>query len=194
MHYSHLSDIAKIAIGITLRSRIESSNNGNMHVISMKNLGKDNRVRLTDVARIAREKPLPRQLAQRGDLIFCSRGRVTAALLDDDVDNMLVAAPLFIIRPIRQKAQPEYLLWWINSSVSQSYFGSRAEGTMLKMVSRRSLANLRVALPPLAQQARIAEYHQLAQREQNLLAELQARKSAQAQAFLLQAVNGLGGQ
>ncbi len=182
-----LKDIATVSSGVTFRSRIEVSNDGGVRVIQMKDLGADNSVHLTEVVRIERAKPKPNQLAKRGDIIFRSRGQTnTAALLQEDAENTIVAAPSLRVRADTKKVVPEFLLWWINQPSSQAYLNSRAEGTMLKMVSKQALEELAVSLPPLARQYQAAEFFGLSMKEQRLLEAIKIRKMLYAQGILMQ--------
>ncbi len=182
-----LKDLATISSGVTFRSRIEPSRNGGVKLIQMKDLGDDNFVHLAESIRIDHPKPRPNQLAKLGDIIFRSRGQNnTAALLKDKVESTIVAAPLLRIRPDLENVVPEFLLWWINQSSSQSYLASRSKGTMLKMVSIDSLEALEVTLPSLKQQKKVAEFFSLSMREQQLLEEIKNRRTIYTQGILMQ--------
>ena len=187
-----LNGITDVFIGVTFRSRIETVPDGNLKVIQMRDLKEDNLVHLDKAIRV--DHPIPRRspLAQRGDIIFRSRGQTyTAALLDCEVrEDVIVASPLFLIRPNKKKVCPGYLLWWINHPSSQTYFKSRAGGTMVRMVSKPSLEALKVSLPPLEQQRNIAQFFNLFVREQNLLKELRKNKARRIQETLMQVALG----
>lgn len=157
----------------------------------MKDLGKDNQVHLDKAIRInhtqLNSKPKPTHFLQKGDLIFCSRGQTnTAALLNKEATDTICSSPLFRIRVNQAKIIPAYLLWWINQPASQHYLRTRSVGTMLKMINKEILANLVVTLPPLEQQARIAEFSQLAMKEKQLLSKLKQYKYSYAQGILMQ--------
>ena len=134
-----LKDLATISSGVTFRARIEASQAGNVRLIQMKDLGADNLVHLASCVRIEHPKPKPSQLAERGDIIFRSRGQAhTAALLNQAAASAIVAAPLFRIRADQARIQPEFLLWWLNQASAQAYFASHACGTMVQMVSKQA--------------------------------------------------------
>jgi restriction endonuclease S subunit len=182
-----LKDIATVSSGVTFRSRIEASQDGGVRVIQMKDLGDDNVVHLGESIHIDHAKPKPNQLAKLGDIIFRSRGQTnTAALLNKDVKSTIVAAPLLRVRPDVNKVVPEFLLWWINQPLSQSYLVSRSKGTMVKMVSKEGLENLEVNLPSLERQAKVAEFFSLSMREQTLLEGIKNRKAIYTQGILMQ--------
>lgn len=182
-----LKDIAKVSSGVTFRSRIEASPKGSVRVVQMRDLGDDNFVHLNESLYIDYAKPKPNQLLKSGDVIFRSRGQTnTAALLQEDVQNTVLAAPLFRVRADAKKVLPEFLLWWINQPSSQSYLASRSEGTMVKMVSIQGLEDLEVSLPALAQQRKIVDVFELFKQEQRLLDEIKERKEKLIQGVLMQ--------
>ncbi len=182
-----LKDIATVSSGVTFRSRIEATKDGNVRVIQMKDLGDDNFVHLSESIHIDHTKPKSNQLAKLGDIIFRSRGQTnTAALLNEEVESTIVAAPLFRVRPDIKKVVPEFLLWWINQPSSQSYLASISKGTMVKMVSKHGLEDLEVNPPSLEQQKKVVEIFSLSMREQQLLEEIKNRKAIYTQGILMQ--------
>ena len=185
-----LKDIATVSSGATFRSRIEASKDGDVRVIQMKDLGDDYFVHLNESIHIEQVNPKPNQLAKLGDIIFRSRGQTnTAALLNEYVENTIVAAPLFRIRPNRKRIIPEFLLWWINQASSQAYLASTSKGTMLKMVSKQDLEDLEINLPSLEQQTKITDFFSLSMKEQQLLEEIKKCKATYTQGILMQAAS-----
>ena len=157
--------------GYSFRSRLESSEDGAVAVIQMKDLLDDNTVGCDDLIKIDMEAMKEHHLAQRGDLVFRSRGHVTtAAVLLQDPGKAVVAAPLLRIRVTKpDKVLPEYLNWYISQRDAQIFLTSRAKGTVQKMISKQAIENLEVALPSLEKQKNIVELATLSAREQTLL-------------------------
>ncbi|MCY3675314.1 MAG: restriction endonuclease subunit S [Paracoccaceae bacterium] len=181
-----LKEIAEISSGVTFRSRIEASHNGGIRVIQMKDLGDDNFVHIKGCIQIKHSVVKPEQIVKIGDLIFRSRGQTnTVALLDEEVTDTILAAPLLRLRPNKFKVLPEFLLWWINQPSSQNYLISRSEGSALKMVGKSSLENMKVSLPPMEEQIKIAKFFYLSQREQKLLEELKYHRAILSQGILM---------
>ncbi len=190
-----LKELAIVSSGVTFRSRIEPSQKGGIRVIQMKDLGDDNIVHIANSIHIDHSMPKPNQLVKLGDIIFRSRGQTnTAALLEDEIDHAIVAAPLFRVRPDIKKVIPEFLLWWINQPSSQSYLASISKGTMVKMVSKQSLENLAVNLPPLDQQRKIASFFSLAMREQQILESIKNRKAIYTQGILMRMTTNISNE
>ena len=139
-----LSQIAKIQMGYSFRSRLELMERGGVAVIQMKDLTGDNRVDCDGLTRIGMEIR-EHHLVLPGDLIFRSRGQVTtSAILTKDPGEAVVAAPLFRIRVTDNSAMPEYLNWYISQRDAQIFLTSRAKGTVQKMISNKRLKNWRL--------------------------------------------------
>lgn len=182
-----LRDLASISSGITFRSSVKVSEAGNVRLIRMKDLSKDNMVCLEQTARIDYARPRQSQLVMMGDIFFRSRGQTnTAALLERDAPDTIFSAPLIRIRPDTQKVAPAFLWWWINQRSSQVYIKSILAGTSLKMVNKEGLEELEVVLPPLERQHKLAEFFRLAMQEQHLLERIKQCKAAYTHGVLLQ--------
>ena len=181
-----LKYIATVSYGVTFRSRVKTTTDGNVRLIQMKDLGDDNLVNLSGAVRINLPNLKDSQLVRYGDILFRSRGqKTTAALLDRNSERTVVAAPLLRIRPDFSNVIPEYLLWYINQPASQAYFTSRSEGTVVNMVSKRELEKLEIQLPSKERQGAIIRFLKLVKREQFLLSQIKKKKALYSQRILM---------
>lgn len=180
-----LKDIATVSSGFTFRDRLEPNTTGNIRVIQMKDLNDENKVNINSLTRIEHSPPKQALLAKQGDLLFRSRGLThTAALLTDESEDIVVAAPLLKIRADQSRVLPEYLLWFINQPSSQAYFSKYSGGTLVKMISKTILEDLEITLPALEKQKLIAEIFQLANQESRLLKKLREKRALYTQGVL----------
>ena len=154
-----LHELATVQMGYSFRSRLETSEDGGLAVIQMKDLMDNNTVNCDDLVRIDMESMKGHHLAKRGDLLFRARGSLnTTAILLDDPGKAVVSAPLLRIRVKKpDKILPEYLNWYISQRDAQIFLTSRAEGTFLKMISKQMVENLEIALPSIDRQKNIIE-------------------------------------
>lgn len=181
-----LKDIGTISCGVSFRSRVETTSHGNVRLIQMKDLGDDNLVNLSSTVSVYLPNPKDYQFVRCGDILFRSRGqRTTAALLDRDSEQTVVAAPLLRIRPDTSRVIPEYLVWYINQTASQAYLTSRSEGTVVNMISKKELEKLEIRLPSIERQRTIIRFFKLAEREQFLLNEIKRKKALYVQGILM---------
>ena len=100
-----IKKLATVQMGYSFRSRLETEVDGRMAVIQMKDLRDDNTVDCRDLAMVGMDDVKKHHLAQRGDLIFRTRGLLTtSAILLDDPGQAVVAAPLLRIRVTKLQA------------------------------------------------------------------------------------------
>ena len=187
-----IKKLATVQMGYSFRSRLEASEGGGVAVIQMKDLLDDNTVGCDGLVRINMEAMKDHHLAQRGDLVFRSRGSLTtAAVLLEDPGKAVVAAPLLRIRVTKpDKILPEYLNWYISQRDAQIFLTSRAKGTVQKMISKQAIEDLEVALPSLEKQKNIVELATLSTREQTLLHTLADKREQYISTVLMQFAKG----
>ncbi len=187
-----IKKLATVQMGYSFRSRLEASEGGGVSVIQMKDLLDDNTVSCDGLVKINMEAVKEHHLAQKGDLVFRSRGHVTtAAVLLEDPDKAVVAAPLLRIRVTKpDKVLPEYLNWYISQRDAQVFLTSRAKGTVQKMISKQAIEDLEVSLPPLEQQKNIVELASLSAREQIILNTLAKKRKQYISTILMQFAKG----
>lgn len=187
-----IKELATVQMGYSFRSRLEAAEDGGVAVILMKDLLDDNTVGCDGLVRINMEAMKDHHLAQRGDLVFRSRGSVTtAAVLLEDPGKAVVAAPLLRIRVTKpEKVLPEYLNWYISQRDAQIFLTSRAKGTVQKMISKQAIEDLEVVLPSLEKQKNIVELATLSAREQTLLHALADKREQYISTVLMQFAKG----
>lgn len=141
--------------------------------------------------RIDLEKFKEHHLVRPGDLVFRSRGlATTSAILREDPGKALVAAPLLRIRITVETVLPEYLNWFINQTLAQTFLASRAKGTSQKMISKHALESLEIAVPSLDRQKAVADLAALGEQEQDLTQKIVERRSQYLSARLLELAQG----
>ncbi len=187
-----IKHIASVQMGYSFRTRLESSDDGAIAVIQMKDLKDDNTVSCDELARIELDEVKEHHLAEKDDLVFRSRGlETTSAILLEDPGKAVIAAPLIRIRvTMPDKVLPEYLNWYISQQDAQIFLTSRAKGSVQKMISKQSIEDLEVALPSLETQKSIVELAALLAREQTLLNTLSIKRKQYISTLLMQFAKG----
>ena len=182
-----LRDIADIRAGYAFRERLEYDAKGNVRVVQLTDLTLQNRVAFETAIRVRLLAETEPYALHKGDLVFRSRGlRTTAALMEEDAADVILAAPFFRIR-IKDTAlvNPDYLTWYIASRPAQRFFTERQTGTSVNMVKVQELSELLVEVPSLAVQEQIAEIAKLSEREQQIQIELNEKRKTYIEAVLL---------
>lgn len=184
-----LTKIANIQLGYSFRSKIQKDITGNIQIIQMKDLTNDYRVNLEDLDKTELYDYKDYHQIKKGDIIFKARGNdTTACFLDDDVNDVILAAPLIRIRIESNNILPEYIFWYLNQKPAQAFFNSRTKGTAQKMINKQSIEELEIEIPSIDQQKKIVNISQLAEKEQKLLEKLRIKKNEFISAILLNKV------
>jgi len=168
----HLSSIADIRMGATLRGRdaTRPDPNGSYRLLRIGDISQDGCLRPGELARIEPNEPVHQDLWLRpGDVLFPNRGiRTTAIAFPFDEPRMIVGPQFFIVRVNPDRALPEYIAWFLRSLDAASYFETRRKGTYVQIIQRKDLAELEIPLPPLATQRQIVQVANLALEERQL--------------------------
>lgn len=194
MSFTALGDIADIQMGYSFRSGVEPDPRGPVGVIQMKDLGEDQTVVLDALTSVSMNVAAAQQVLV-GDIILRSRGdRATSAIVAEHPGRAVVAAPLLRIRVTDERVQPAYLNWFINQPPAQAHLARHAEGSRVKMISKRALDELQVEVPPPERQAAIVRLAELDARLRALEADLGALRTKLLSEVMLSYAKGDGGR
>lgn len=182
-----LKEIAKLDVGLAFRSTPKTALNGNISVIQMKDLGDDNVVNFDNLIKINQDNPKEQYLAKKDNLIVRSRVlNNKASIIDQDCDNIIVSAPLFILRIISADILPEYLFFYLNQKSSQDYLAKYAKESVVKMIGREDIENLPIKIPNLGQQKAIGRIANMINREKVILDQIKQKRELYVGSILKQ--------
>src|SRR5581483_847856 len=169
-----ISRVCAIQTGFTSRGRLDPTEHGNALVIQLRDVTPEGCIYFHNLTRIHFDPMPEKYLVRGGDVVFRSRGESTTAAVIDTALPLpaLAVLPLVILRPDPQVLSGSYLAWAINQEPAQRHFEESAQGTSLRMVSRSSLENLKIAVPSLETQQRILQIDALARQERDLAQQL----------------------
>jgi hypothetical protein len=186
-----IKDIAEIRSGYQFRGKVEASDDPNVAVIQIKDLGDRLNVRpgemitiqLDDLVRVRLENPEP-HFVRSGDVLFLSRGqRQIAVVISEPVTATIATGYFFVLRPDTNKVRPGFLAWFINQAEFQEMLRPLSRGTHMPLVSKSDFQDLLITLPPLAVQEKILELQNLFDRERELTSALQHKRGELVQAI-----------
>lgn len=93
---------------------------------------------------------------EQGDLVVGARGDATeVALATSPLIDAFVSVDLYLVRPDRNLVDPEFLAAFLEQPAAQAQLASGKQGTGLARLSKLTLDNLLVPLPPLDKQRTI---------------------------------------
>lgn len=185
-----LDDLATVQMGYHFRDRLERYPTGEIAVIQMRDVDSAGVLRLEGCRRVSVPEGKSHHFVRSGDLLFRARGLSYGAVqVHEGIGTAVLAAPLLRIRPY--KAWPAYLRWFLNAPETQARLAGLAEGTSVQMIRIELLKALAIPLPSEAEQHRIAEAADLAEREALLMTEIAGRRRRIAAHSLMRCAEGL---
>lgn len=161
-----LSEVVQILPGVPFRARIESEKGGVCMVVQARDLLGDGKVDLEGAARIAKPPSSARGFLKAGDVVFQPRGnRYSVGKLNEVRGPAVAAAPLYILRARAKDIDPDFLVAFLEAPSTQTALRQDAVGTYVPQVPRQALEALRIELPDLPSQLRLADLARLERRE-----------------------------
>lgn len=112
-----------------------------------------------------------------GDVVVRLTWPYSAVLIDEQSSGMLVSSHFVIIRPDREKLNPGYLHWVLNRQSTRRLIYENTSANMLNAVRPQFFSELKISLPPMIEQRKIAELQLLTRRERILQEMLMQERS-----------------
>lgn len=184
-----LGNLAQIRTGYPFRGRIDRVERGNCRLVQMGDVRADTGV----VHDVQTHLVLPdgpgNHLLHYGDVLFIGRGmRNEAATFAADSGDVIAAPHLFVLRPAGRMASPAYLTWYLNLPETQEKIRALRRGSAVPFVPMSAFAALEVPVPSMNLQNHLAGIEKLKLREQQLLAQIRARRRMLIDGLMLEAV------
>ncbi len=185
-----LTAISEIHSGHITRGKIEPSADGTHYLVQAKNVqGDDLSCETKSLIRFHPALSRNDTLLQKDDLLFMARGMHNFTVqLEKLPGPALAAACFFIVRPCHPQVLAGYLCWYLNQAPVARYLVQYSgRGVHMPVVRRAVLENIRVPLPSMAIQRKIADMNALMLREMDLLQQLGRKRKELIAAACLQA-------
>lgn len=112
-----------------------------------------------------------------GDVVVRLTWPYSAVLIDEQSSGMLVSSHFVIIRTDREKLNPGYLHWVLNRQSTRRLIYENTSANMLNAVRPQFFSELKISLPPMVEQRKIAELQLLTRRERILQEMLMQERS-----------------
>ncbi|MGE4502303.1 MAG: restriction endonuclease subunit S [Thiomicrospira sp.] len=93
---------------------------------------------------------------RKGDLLFCLRGSLGKCAIVSNLSEGAIASSLVIVRPT-EALDPNYLLYYFNSSLCATFIERYNNGAAQPNLSAKSLSKFLIPLASLKEQKRIVE-------------------------------------
>tara|TARA_R110002072_G_scaffold249366_2_gene408311 strand:- start:1992 stop:2579 length:588 start_codon:yes stop_codon:yes gene_type:complete len=156
-----------LSSGYSFRGKIKHIHNGGVRVIQLKDF-EDNYTSLGDDCYLVdSDKIKNKYYLEVGDVLFTSKGTNNFALVFKEIDNIptIASSAIFVIKVDRNKANPDFVAWYINQSKVQNYFKTNEAGTYNTSINKTTLEETPIVLPELEVQNNIAKIANLHNQE-----------------------------
>lgn len=193
-----LCDIADIRIGHPFRGTIQPYDNGDVHVIQVRDAEVSGQINQNGMIKtILTTKKQPDWL-QNGDVLFIAKGaKHHSALVDSQLiksmGERILCSPHFFIVQVKPEFEdtilPEFICWQLNQIPAQRYFKATAEGSMYLSIRRQVLEDVPIKVLPLEKQTQLTAMHRCSVKEQSALKRLIENRQHQLDAIALHALN-----
>lgn len=164
-----LSELADIKLGYSFREAVTSEENGDVNVISAKNIS-ESTVELNSAIKIQNRKFKSDHFLSDRDIVINTRLNFKAGIYFwKNNDRTILSSPLIVIK-IKDKNSllAEYLNIHLNSSAIQQQLNVAADIGAVPFIGLSQVKNLNVVIPSIERQKKIIQFDKLFKKEQEI--------------------------
>ena len=167
-----LHDIATIQTGVFAKTT------PNPDALYLQQSDFDSHGELRDTAQPTIATDNPKHLLAAGDLLLASKGNNNICVIVPGIEQKCVASPSFLVIRLHDKFAilPEYVAWYLNLPTIQTTLATQARGTSIMSISKATLGELEIPIPPIERQKKYIELSKLQKREQELYKAIAERR------------------
>lgn len=177
-----LNKIAKVLVGRYQRPEVD----GEICYLQVKDFDEGGRFFGKVTNRIKEEEIPGNFYLEVNDVLYAAKGDKNFAVIYPEETGRAVASPSFlIIRLIVNFVLPEFLVWYLNHPEVAEKLKNLATGTNIRSVTRKSLEEFRVEVPPIEKQVKILELASLFERERKIEHDLSEQKMCYRNGLLM---------
>jgi len=166
----YLKDIADINSGYQFRKKSPEFSSGDIRYIQMRDVNDYNQINMDSVICVDLDvASIQSKQLFENDILFKNRGSIYNAALCN-IQEVAIASHQFQIIILKSNmVLPQYLHWYLNHTIAQSYFKSNATGTATPIIQKKVIEELEVIIPSLNEQEKIINLHSLLERYTDLM-------------------------
>jgi restriction endonuclease S subunit len=164
-----IKDIAKIIIGYTFRTALNTQTDGAMSVVQAKDIADGFEIDESKLSKISYQKYKTDAILQTNDVIVSARGNFRAGVFKGEMENAIASSSVYILRLKSDYIVPEFLSIYLNLPISQRRISKSLTGGAIKTILRKDLADLEISVPNLNDQEKIIKIYKNNKKQQELL-------------------------
>jgi type I restriction enzyme M protein len=167
-----LKEIAHLSLGHTFRSATQTAEKqeGGFLLAQVKGINLDAELLFEQLEKIKHKFNKSIDLLRQGDLVLCPRDhKLVTALVDKEIPNLIISAPLILIRVnCELRVDPEYLQLILNSKLMQKNLKQLLVGTSVRTLQKNDLEEIEIPLPGIEEQKLFAQIYKHSKLERKL--------------------------
>ena len=174
-----LNEFASVRSGLVLSRKKSKGGEGELYaLLTLRSVKEEGVLDMSAVDMYVSTSVLPSVYQTAvGDVVVRLTWPYAAVLIDEQSSGMLVSSHFVIIRPDREKLNPGYLHWVLNRQSTRRLIYENTSANMLNAVRPQFFSELKISLPPMVEQKKIAELQLLTRRERILQEMLMQERS-----------------
>ena len=174
-----LNEFASVRSGLVLSRKKSKGGEGELYaLLTLRSVKEEGVLDMSAVDMYVSTSVLPSVYQTAvGDVVVRLTWPYSAVLIDEQSSGMLVSSHFVIIRPDREKLHPGYLHWVLNRQSTRRLIYENTSANMLNAVRPQFFSELKISLPPMVEQKKIAELQLLTRRERILQEMLMQERS-----------------
>ena len=174
-----LNEFASVRSGLVLSRKKSKGGEGELYaLLTLRSVKEEGVLDMSAVDMYVSTSVLPSVYQTAvGDVVVRLAWPYSAVLIDEQSSGMLVSSHFVIIRPDREKLNPGYLHWVLNRQSTRRLIYENTSANMLNAVRPQFFSELKISLPPMVEQKKIAELQLLTRRERILQEMLMQERS-----------------
>jgi len=145
-----LSELFEIKSGYTFRSSVYELPAGETRVMQARNILNPDNEHVVHISLDSTD-----HLIQHNDILFSNRNSFRACIFSG-VKPTVASSSLLILRAKSSAASAQYVTAYLNSRKGQAQLSAITLGATIKSLTKASLGNIEIDLPPVADQHTIA--------------------------------------
>lgn len=173
--YKALRDIAQVRLGYFAPT---TTNDGGIPYLQVKQFDETGNLIAPPDTFLNYDHKVTSQMLKHGDVIFAGKGSKNFAwCYKNHFGEAVASTTFFVITPHRGEVLPEYLAAIFNHSSGQAHFNQLGLGSNIKSIRKGELEDMKIPVPTLAQQAKVADIANLQREDNKLTRKLMQKKN-----------------
>ncbi|MEA2235833.1 MAG: hypothetical protein QOC81_557 [Thermoanaerobaculia bacterium] len=182
---ARLGDIAEIASGYPLQGALISDPAGSHWAVTARDIDGSFRLNPSSLVHATPDLDPQPYFVQEGDLLFLTRSRYGAAVIERLPGPTFAAGSVFILRVDHARVDSRYLAWYFALPRTQRELRRRENAGSMPFLRKAEIAEIEIPLPQLLTQRAIGEVAGLRHRERDLLARIETLRQQTVEDALL---------